>query len=152
VQQIFTLTTQMEDNARTAEVAYKDARALLEKVKARTQSASNDSLVKQLTDLAPERVAPPAGGGRGGRGGGGFGAAEPAGPANLSTIAGSMVGAVQGMQAAEMAPTAAQLHTVTEEQAAFAEVMAKWNTLKAKVGGGAAPVAPPAAAPPAAGK
>ena len=125
---------------------------LLEKVKARPQSAANDALMKQLTEMAPERVAPPAGGGRGGRGGGGgFGAAEPAAAANLSTIAGAMVGAVQAMQAAEMAPTAAQLQSVTQEQTAYTEVMAKWNALKVKAGGGATPVAP-AAAPAAAAK
>ncbi|MEI9972129.1 MAG: hypothetical protein WDO73_08750 [Ignavibacteriota bacterium] len=138
VQQIFTLTTQIEDNARTAETAYKDARTLLEKVKARPQSAASDGLVKQLTEIAPERVAP-TGGGRGGRGGGGGGAfaiggAEAATPPNLSTIAGQMVAAVQAMQAAEMAPTAAQLAAVSQEQAAYSEVMAKWAALRGQGG------------------
>ena len=153
VQQIFSLTTQMEDNARTAEVAYQDARTLLEKVKARPQSAARDALVKQLTEMAPERVTPAAGGGRGGRGGGGgFGAAaEPAAAANLSTIGGQMVGAVQAMQAAEMAPTAAQLQAVTQEQQAYTELMAKWNALRVKASGGA-PSAAPVAAVPATGK
>jgi hypothetical protein len=43
VQQIFTLTTQMEDNARNAAGAYKDARALADKIKARPQSAANEA-------------------------------------------------------------------------------------------------------------
>jgi hypothetical protein len=139
VQQIFTLTTQFEDNARTAETAYKDARTLLEKVQARPQSAARDALVKQLAEIAPERVAPAGGGGRGGRGGGGganaIGGAEPAPPPNLSTIAGQMVTAVQAMQAAEMAPTAAQLLAVNQEQTAYTEVMAKWAALRTKAGG-----------------
>ena len=150
VQQIFTLTTQMEDYAHNAEAAYKDARALVEKVKARTQSAGNDALVKQLEELAPpEPVTPVGGRGRGGRGGGGGfalpGAEAPAAP-NLSNIAGLMVAAVQAMQGAEMAPTAAQLQAVTQEQAAYSTVMAKWAALKAKAGGQGAAAAPPAQA------
>ena len=72
VQQIFTLTTKMEDNARTAAVAYKEARDLVEKLKARGNS---EALIKKVEELAPAETAP-TGGGRGGRGGrgGGFGA------------------------------------------------------------------------------
>jgi hypothetical protein len=145
VQQIFTLTTQMEDNARVAEAAYHDALALIEKVKARPQSPANEALLKQLSEMAPPPPAAPAGGGRGGRGGGGGGgrgaAAEPAAPANLSTIAGQMVAAVQGMQAAEMAPTAAQLLACNQEQASYSALMAKWSALKIKASGSAAPAA-----------
>ena len=46
-----------------------------------------------------------------------------------------MVASVQGMQAAEMAPTAAQLQAVNQEEAAYASVMAKWAALKAKASG-----------------
>jgi hypothetical protein len=63
VQQIFTLTTQMEDNARNAAAAYKDARALADKVKARPQSAANDALLKELAEIAPVEVADGGGGG-----------------------------------------------------------------------------------------
>ena len=51
VQQIFTLTAQIEDSARNAETAYKDARALAAKVKERPQSAANDALFKLLLSL-----------------------------------------------------------------------------------------------------
>ncbi len=54
VQQIFTLTTQAEDRARTAGAAYKEARELLAKVKAKAQSAANEALAKQLLEIAPE--------------------------------------------------------------------------------------------------
>ncbi len=152
VQEIFTLTTQMENNARNAADAYKEARAMAEKLHAKPQSAATDTLIKQVDEIAPVEAAA-AGGGRGGRGGGagggagggggGFGApAEPAGPANLSTIGGQMVGAVQGMQGAEMAPTAAQLQACAQQQAAYTALMAKWTALKAKVN----PPAPAAAA------
>jgi hypothetical protein len=146
VEQIFTLTTQMEDNARNAAAAYKDARALADKLTARTQSASTDALLKQVNEIAPVEVAAAAGGGGGGRGGrggrgGGAAAAEPAAPANLSTIGAQMVAAVQGMQGSEMPPTAAQLLACNQEQAAYSALMAKWAALKGKLTGPAAPAA-----------
>uniref|UniRef100_Q01XN3 Sortilin N-terminal domain-containing protein n=1 Tax=Solibacter usitatus (strain Ellin6076) TaxID=234267 RepID=Q01XN3_SOLUE len=144
VQQIFTLTTQMETRAATAAAAYKEARAMLDKVKARPLSPANDTLIKQLEDIAPV-AAPDAGGGRAGRGGGGggFGApAEPLPPPTLATIGGQMVGAVMAMQGAEMPPTAAQLQACTQQDAAYTALMARWSALKAKV-------SPPKAAPPA---
>ena len=134
----------MEDNARTANAAYKDARDLLAKLKDRSPSAANDAVVKQLEDLAPPMAEPPAGGGRGGRGGGGGGggfgfAAEPAGPANLSSIAAQLVAAVQPMQSSEMPPTAAQLEACHKAETDYSAVMAKWTAVKAKT-------APPASA------
>ncbi len=129
VQQIFTLTTKMEDNAKSAAAAYKEARELVATLKARPQSAANDALVKKVEDLATLETAP-SGGGRGGRGGG---ATEPPAPPNLSTIAAQMVGAVQGMQAAEMPPTDAELKSCAKEEAAYTALMAKWAALKASV-------------------
>jgi hypothetical protein len=58
-----------------------------------------------------------------------------------------MIGAVQAMQGAEMAPTAAQLVACNQQQAAYSALMTKWAALKAKASGQAAPAA---AAPPAA--
>jgi hypothetical protein len=145
VQQIFTLTTQLEDTAHNAQAAYKDARALIVKIKARPQSAANDALLKQMEEMAPPEPVEPAGGrGRGGRGGGGGGGGlAPAEfgvtPPNLSNIAGQMIAAVQAMQAAEMAPTQAQLLACNQQQAAYTAVMAKWAALKAKASGQAAP-------------
>jgi hypothetical protein len=131
VQQIFTLTTQAETNARNAAAAYKEAREMAEKSKA--GSSASDALVKQIDAIAPAEIAAPAdGGGRGGRGGG---AAEPAAPANLGTIGRQLVGAVMGMQGAEMAPTAAMIEAYDREQAAYVSLMAKWSAIKVKAGG-----------------
>jgi hypothetical protein len=152
VQQIFTLTTQMEDGARNASTAYKDARDLAGKLKARKQSAANDALIKQVDEIAPPEAAGAAaggggGGGRGGRagrgggGGGGAAAAEPPAPPNLSNIGAQMVAAVQGMQGSEMPPTAAQLQACSQQQTAYTALMTKWTALKAKVSGPVAPVA-----------
>jgi hypothetical protein len=146
VQQVFTLTAQAEDHARAAAAAQKEARDLLAKVEARPQSAGRDALVKQLQEIAPEAPAGGGGGGRGGRGGGGgggaFGApAEPPPPPTLTNIGGQLVGAVQAMQASEMAPTAAQLQAANDQETAYNTLMTKWAALKAKVNGGPAPAA-----------
>jgi hypothetical protein len=143
VLQILTLTAQMVDSARNAETAYRDARALAAKIKARPQSAGNDALLKQFADLAPDEPAEGGGGrGRGGRGGGGGGAftvpGEAAPTSNLSNLASRMIAAVQPMQAAEMAPTAAQLAACNQAQTTYGAVMAKWAALRAKAGGQAA--------------
>jgi hypothetical protein len=133
VQQIFTLTAQMEDGARNAVAAYKEARELLEKVK------GNEALAKPLEALAPTE-APGGGGGRGGfgGGGGGFGAPpEPPTPATLANIATRMVAAAQAMQGSELPPTAAQLEACKEQQTAYVAVMAKWTALKTRAGAGA---------------
>jgi hypothetical protein len=131
VQQIFTLTAQMEAQAGNAAAAHKEARDLSARVKARPQSAANDALLKQIDELAPAE-APGGGGGRGGRGGG-FGAAEPAPPANLANVAGQMVAAAMAMQSSEMPPTAAQLQACSRQSAAYSGLMARWAALKAKV-------------------
>ncbi len=128
VQGIFTLTTQMEDGARSAAGAYKEARELLAKAKARPQSAGNDVLIKQLEAIAPEVAAPAGGAGRGG-----FGAPpEPPTPANLSNIAARMVAAANAMQSSEMPPSEAEVKACGEQQAFYTALMAKWAALKGK--------------------
>jgi len=131
VQQIFTLTTFMENGAHNAATAQKEARALIDKVKARPQSASNDALVKKLEEIAPAAVPPAAGGG----GRGGFGAQDntPAPPPTLTNIGAQMVSSVMALQGAEMAPTAAQLDACHKQEAAYTSLMAKWAALKASV-------------------
>ncbi len=124
VQQIFTLTTQMETYARNASAAYKEARAMMEK------ASGNDALMKKLQEIAPEQ-APAAGGG--GRGGGGRGAAAadgPEPPATLANIGTQLVTAAMGMQGSEMPPTAAELEACRKAEAAYTAVMAKWAALK----------------------
>jgi photosystem II stability/assembly factor-like uncharacterized protein len=123
VQQIFTLTTKMEDNARAATAAYKEARELVDKLKAK----GDDALLKKVEELAPAEATPSGGGGRGGRGGGG---PEPAAAPNLSNIASQLVASVQGMQAAEMPPTAMELQAASKAEAAYTALMAKWTALK----------------------
>ena len=135
VQQIFTVTAQLEDNARAAAAAYKEARDLSAKVKARPQSAANDALLKQMNDIAPVEAPASGGGGRGG-----FGAQAPAPPPNLANLAGQMVAAAMAIQSSEMPPTAAQLQACSRQTAAYHGLMASWAVLRAKIN-------PPAARP-----
>jgi hypothetical protein len=44
-----------------------------------------------------------------------------------------MIAAVQGMQAAEMAPTVIELAACSREEAAYTALMAKWAGIKAGV-------------------
>jgi photosystem II stability/assembly factor-like uncharacterized protein len=126
VQQIFTLTTKIENEARTALVAYKEARTMMDKAQ------GNATLLKRLQEIAPEQASTGGGGGRGG-GGGGFGAEEPAPVPTLATIAGQLVAAVMPMQGAEMPPTASELEACAKQEAAYTTVMAKWTAIKATV-------------------
>jgi photosystem II stability/assembly factor-like uncharacterized protein len=141
VQQIFTLTTQMESNARNAASAYKAAVDLVGRLNSGPRSPAMDALVKQIEDIAPSAQTGAAdgvdAGGRGGRGGrgGGAGAVAGAAAANLSTIGAQMVAAVMGMQGSEMPPTATQLQTCKQQEAAYTALMAKWTVLKTKVSG-----------------
>jgi len=130
VQQIFTLTTRMETNAGKAEAAYKDARAMADKLK----SGSSDALLKQFEEIAPAETATREGGG--GRGGAGTPELPPA--PNLANIGGLMVAAAMPMQASEMPPTASQLEACARQEAAYAALMAKWTALKTKANGASA--------------
>ncbi|MGD1092880.1 MAG: glycoside hydrolase [Bryobacteraceae bacterium] len=123
VQRIFTLTARMESAAVMASSARKEARDLIQKLKARPQSAGNDALIRKLEDIAPEEVpAPPAGRGPA--------PADPPPPPTLTNIAGQLIGSVMPMQAAEMPPTASELATCEKQLAAYAALMARWTALK----------------------
>jgi hypothetical protein len=129
VQRIFTLTTEIENQARAAAGAYAEARALADKLSSRPQSPATEALIKQVDEIAPP--APVRGNESGGRGGRG-GAPEPAPPPNLANIGAQLVAAAMGMQASEMPPTAAELQACSRQQAAYAALMTKWAALKAK--------------------
>ena len=132
VQQIFTLTTQLETYARNASAAQKEARALLDKLKT---TAASDARITELERIAPMEA--PGGGGGGGRGGrgGGRGAIDASGdtpaPTTLSNIGTQLVAAAMAMQGSEMPPTAAELEACRKQEAAYTALMAKWAALKA---------------------
>ena len=138
VQQIFTLTGRLENEAQDASTAQKDARALIEKLNAKPQSASTDSLIAKLEEIAPADGATAPAGRGGGRGGGGRGGGRGGANANaatpdatLASIGPQLVASLTSMQASEMAPTAAELAACAKQEAAYTALMAKWAALKA---------------------
>jgi hypothetical protein len=113
VQEIFTLTTRIENVAQNALTAQLEARTLLDKLKTRPAAADTDALIKKLEEIAPAEspataVAP-----------------------TLTSIGGQLIGSVMSMQAAEMPPTAAELAACAKQEAAYGVLMAKWSALKA---------------------
>ena len=115
----------------TTSVSAQDARAAYEKARALSARLDGNSnpdartLKARIDSLAP--VAAPGGGG--GRGGG-RGFAIPGGaPATLANITGTLVGAINAMQTADMVPTTARLDAARKAQADAATVMQRWNTL-----------------------
>jgi photosystem II stability/assembly factor-like uncharacterized protein len=129
VQQIFTLTTRMETEARNVAAARAEALTMIEKVKSRHQAAASDALLKKLQEMAPPEPPAPAGG----AGFGGFGppAEPPAVAPTLTNMGGQLIAAVMGMQSSEMPPTAAQLEACKKQETAYMGLMAKWSALKA---------------------
>jgi hypothetical protein len=139
VRQIFTLTAQVENEAKTAASAYKQARETIEELEQRPQSDATDSVIKKLQELAPvESQAAETGGGFGG-----FGPAEaPAVTPTLANISRQLIAAVMGLQASEMPPTATQLEACKKQESAYSALMAKWFALKASTKGPAPKPAP----------
>ena len=103
----------MENAAQNALSAQAEARAFIDKLKARPQSADTDALIKKLEEIAPLEATATA--------------ATP----TLTSIGGQLIGSVMSMQAAEMAPTAAELAACAKQESAYAALMAKWSALKA---------------------
>jgi photosystem II stability/assembly factor-like uncharacterized protein len=110
VRQIFTLTARIENSAQNALSAQKEARALIERLKARPQSAGTIALIGKLEEIAP---------------------IEQGDPPTLTSIAGRLIGSVMSMQGAEMAPTAAELAACAKQESAYGALMARWSALKA---------------------
>jgi len=122
--QLFTLTRQMWNGAQAGRAAFNEARALAAKL-ASESGPDVDAFKAALDSLAPAPVR-----GRGGRGGFGGRFGAPAGPATLASISGTMLGAANAMQGAEVPPTNNQVAACDRASKAFAGVMKKWTAMK----------------------
>ena len=69
--------------------------------------------------------------GRGGRGGGGGGRGAPAGPANLSTLRTQLARIQHTVQAADVAPTTAQVDSYQALEKPVNDLIDQWNAVKA---------------------
>ena len=122
--QLGKLTRTLWNGAAQARAAFGDARALAAKL-APESGADVDAFKAALDSLAPAPAR-----GRGGRGGFGGRFGAPAGPATLASISGSLIGAANAMQGADVAPTATQVAACDRATKQLAEVMKKWTALK----------------------
>lgn len=120
--QLNQLTLEMWDGAQKAQKMYAEARDLAAKLAGATDAPSVEFRQK-LDSLAPA----PAAGGRG-RGFGRFGG--PAGPANLQSISGSLLGAANAMQGADVAPTARQVAACRQAANQLDALSKKWLAMK----------------------
>ena len=135
MQQVYTLTKAMYFGAVDAQAAAARAASMREQV---AKLQAQGELAKALADFdrqvgAVEGARPAAGpGGRGGgpAGGGRGGAPTDAQPDTLWSVATSLAGLMNSMQAADVAPTSNTLQAVTAAQQRAARVMARWNALR----------------------
>ncbi len=124
------LTREMYDGAQSSNAAYEQGRGLVAALD-KLQGAGVDAFKRDVEALAP---APPAGGrGRGfGFGfGRGFGRG-PAGPPSLQSATGTLMSAAMAMQAADAAPTAAEIAGCASARSELRTVMARWTTLRTR--------------------
>ncbi len=131
IAQVSTLTRELRSDAQSAQTAYEQARGLAAELADASDNAST-AFRARLDSLAP----PPPAAGRGGRGGrGGFGGGRGRGgpttaPSTLDGVSSALVAAAMPMQAADIAPTANDLNTITHARADYAAVMARWMAMK----------------------
>jgi hypothetical protein len=127
LQRVFALTTQMENESASATSARKEARALVDKLKAGPQSAESEARIRKLEEIAPE-PSPSQTSAEARR----TATAAEETPPTLTDIGGRLVGSVMPMQAADMPPTAAELAVCAKQQAAYTALVVKWAALKAE--------------------
>ncbi len=116
------LSLEMYELARTTRMAYGQAHDLGEKVGQLVKEQNIDGAFKtELDSVAPDEA-------RGGRRFFGRGGGRP--PVTLNAASSAALAASLSMQAAETAPTAAQIAACARARAQAAAAMAHWNTLK----------------------
>jgi hypothetical protein len=108
VEQIFTLTKQIEDAARHAARARSEAQAMIAKLQTRSSSAASQSLLKKLQELAPASD-PKASANDGTEITFDPRATAPSSPPTLTNIGGRLVTSAMSMQGSELPPTESQL-------------------------------------------
>jgi hypothetical protein len=132
VEQIFVLTKQVEDAARNAARAQSEVQAMIAKLQTSSSSAASQSLLKKLQELAPPPD-PEASGNEGSEVTFGPRATAPPSPPTLTNISGRLVTSVMSMQGSELPPTESQLSASRKQLAAYAELMARWTALRARL-------------------
>jgi hypothetical protein len=130
--QQFTLSKQMYDGVLETQAALLELRAIRAQVKPLQDKAGQGAVFQALAAFDQKAAALEGGGGAGGqRGGGGFGGGAGGGGQDTLAAIGSSFGSLMGlMQGADAAPTSQVVAAVTDRRQALANLMAKWNTFK----------------------
>ena len=146
MQKVYALTSAMYFGAADAQAAASTLGAMrnqLTAMSSRVQGATAQAIAEfEKKAAALEGTRPAGGGGRGGRGGRGApapdqppaagtgrGPAATTGDTLWATVA-ALTSVMNGMQAADVAPTTNTLNAIAAAQASAARVMARWNTLR----------------------
>ncbi len=131
VEQMFTLTRQVETDAHAAAKALQQAQEMIAKLRTGGQPEASGKLLKQLLELAPP-AEPKAGGNDFAEGPFGAGPSSPSNPPTLTTISGELVTSVMSMQGSELPPTATEVATCTKQLAAYTSLMNRWSAIRAQ--------------------
>jgi len=125
LQQQFTLSKQLYDDALAAHKALAQIRAL----RAQLAKLRDSAIADAMASFDKKAAAIEGGtGGRGGRGGG-RGAIAP-GPETLSSASGSLGTLIRVLENADVAPATQLIAAVADRRAEVAKVLARWDTLK----------------------
>jgi len=118
----FSLSKAMYDDALRSTTALHEITVLRDQLHAKAP-AEADSLESKLTAIA--------GRGEGGRGGGGGGRGGPQGPPNLTALRLQLARMEHTVQAADVAPTTAQVQAYEAIKKPLGDLIDQWNALKA---------------------
>ena len=127
LQQQFTLSKQMYDDAIATAAAVAEARSLRAQLQDLKAKAGQGALADAITALDQKAAALASGGG--GPGGGRFGGGG-GGPETLAGIRGSLVSLMSLLQGADVTPTTQAVAAITQRRKETASLMAKWAALK----------------------
>ena len=121
----FNLSKEVYDDALRATTALHEITVLREQLAAKGGDSGPDSLESKLTKIAGGR------GEGGARGGGGGGRGGPAGPPNLTTLRLQLARMEHTLQAADYAPTTAQIDACKGLSKPLDDLIQQWNAVKA---------------------
>ena len=124
ITQQFTLSKQIYDDVLASTKTIEEIKAFRENLQERMKAGGADKLAeldKSIQALAGESA---------GRGGGGR--RGPGGPDSLTSVSGSLLGLMQNLQEADVAPNMPTVAAITKRRAALETLMGKWNSLKAQ--------------------
>jgi hypothetical protein len=123
VQQQFTLSKQLYDDALRNQKALDQLRALRAQIKQVAEKAGQSPAAEAIAAFDKKAAALDGGGGPGGRG-------VPAGPLTLTSANTALGGLMRQLEAADVTSSTQVLAAITERRAAFLKVMTQWNALK----------------------